>query len=185
MDIALGDTLHFKFTTLNSSGVPTTPSGLTVDIYENDSTAQLAPGVLLTVTTAFDGVAGLNHVSVDCQALAGFESGKSYSAVVSGGTVGGNSIVGTVIANWTIDSAAQRGLTNTQELSLADEILKRSVSNVENTASNHSLAELILGAFEFSISSGTWTIKKTDGATTFNTRTLTTTSGADPITGAT
>ena len=65
---------------------------------------------------------------------------------------------------------------------IADEVLKRSVSNVEGTASNHSLAELILANFEFTLSGGVWTIKKTDGATTFNTRSVTTNAAADPIT---
>jgi hypothetical protein len=68
---------------------------------------------------------------------------------------------------------------------IADEILSRSVSNVEDTAGNHSLAELILGAFESALSGTTWTIKKTDGSTTFNTRTVTTDANADPVTAVT
>ena len=67
---------------------------------------------------------------------------------------------------------------------IADEILKRGVSNVEDTADAHSLAAIILGVLESSISGGTWTIKKT-GGTTFTTKTVTSDANADPITGVT
>jgi len=67
--------------------------------------------------------------------------------------------------------------------SLADVILGRSVATVEDTASTHSLAELILGILESTAPSTTWTIKKTDGVTTFNTRTLTLDEDALPVTG--
>ena len=68
---------------------------------------------------------------------------------------------------------------------VADDVLKRAVSNVEDTADAHSLACLILAALESSISGTTWTIKKTDGATTFTTKTITKDATADPITGVT
>jgi len=52
---------------------------------------------------------------------------------------------------------------------LADVILGRSVATVEDTASTHSLAEVILGLLESTTVGTTWTIKKTDGSATFNT----------------
>jgi hypothetical protein len=69
----------------------------------------------------------------------------------------------------------------------ADDLLGRSVSNVEATASAHSLTDLILasGAGEFSISGATLTIKRTDGSTTHRTKTLTGTAGVDPVTAVT
>lgn len=67
--------------------------------------------------------------------------------------------------------------------SLADVILGRSVATVESTASTHSLAEVILGLLESTTAGTTWTIKRTDGSTTFNTRTLTLDSAALPVTG--
>ena len=67
--------------------------------------------------------------------------------------------------------------------SLADVILGRSVATVEGTASTHSLAEMILGLLESTTAGTTWTIKRTDGSTTFNTRTLTLDSAALPVTG--
>ena len=66
---------------------------------------------------------------------------------------------------------------------IADALLGRSVATVEGTASTHSLAEVILGLLESTTAGTVWTIKKTDGSTTFNTRTLTLDSAALPVTG--
>jgi len=68
---------------------------------------------------------------------------------------------------------------------IADAILARSISNVEDTADAHSLACIVLAILESSLSGSTWTIKKTDGSTTFTTKTVTTDSSADPITAVT
>ena len=64
---------------------------------------------------------------------------------------------------------------------IADAVLIRGVSNVEDTADATSLAALVLAAFESVISGTTWTIYKTDHSTTFTTRTVTTDSSAAPI----
>lgn len=68
---------------------------------------------------------------------------------------------------------------------MADVILGRSVATVEDTASTNSLAEAILGLLESTTVGTTWTIKKADGSTTFNTRTLTLDDAARPVTGVT
>lgn len=75
-------------------------------------------------------------------------------------------------ALWTIGHTAK---------AVADETLERGVANVEGTADNASLAELLLAAFESVIAGGTWTIYETDHATTFNTRTVTRDATAQPI----
>ena len=67
---------------------------------------------------------------------------------------------------------------------IADEMLKRGVSNVEDAADTTSLAGIILAIFESSIAGTTWTIRKTGGAT-FVTKTVTVDAAADPITGVT
>jgi hypothetical protein len=67
--------------------------------------------------------------------------------------------------------------------SIADNILKRDVDNVEATANEHTLATIILCMLESSRSDTTWTIKRSDGATTHVTKTLTLDSTADPVTG--
>jgi len=66
----------------------------------------------------------------------------------------------------------------------ADTLLKRGMSNVENTADLTSLAALVLAAFESEVVGTTWTIRKTTGAT-FATKTVTTDATANPITGVT
>jgi len=67
------------------------------------------------------------------------------------------------------------------EQAIADEVLKRGISNVEDVANATSLAALVLAAFESAISGGTWTIYKTNGVSVFTTKGVTTDSGADPI----
>jgi hypothetical protein len=69
-------------------------------------------------------------------------------------------------------------------IQIADAVLSRAVSNVEDAADVNSLAALILATFESARSGTTWTIRKT-GGTTFTTKTLTVDADADPITAVT
>lgn len=89
--------------------------------------------------------------------------------------------VSAILADTSTDGVS---LSTATQQAIADEMLKRGVSNVEDTAGALTLAELILAAFESSRSGTTWTIRKSD-ATTFSTRTLTLDDTADPITGVT
>lgn len=68
---------------------------------------------------------------------------------------------------------------------IADAVLTRSVSNTEGSAGEHSITMLVLMATESSRSGTTLTVKKTDGATTFATKTLTVNGSASLITGVT
>lgn len=72
-------------------------------------------------------------------------------------------------------------------IEIADAILSRGVDNVEATADVASLTELILAAFESDLIPETtnWVIYRTDHATNFNTRTVTTDSNAEAIIGVT
>lgn len=74
-------------------------------------------------------------------------------------------------------------LSTAQMQALADIVLGRSVSHIDNTASTHSLYELIQAILESNTSTGSWVIYKTNGSTTFNTRTLATDAEAVPIVG--
>ena len=65
---------------------------------------------------------------------------------------------------------------------IADAVLTRDVSNVEDTAGDHSLCFVVLASGEFSISGTAMTVRKTTGAT-FATKTLTKTAGDDPVRG--
>jgi hypothetical protein len=66
---------------------------------------------------------------------------------------------------------------------IADTVLGRSVSNIEATASEHSICTLVLASLESSVIGTSWTIKRTDGTTTHATKTVTTDASAEPITG--
>ena len=92
-----------KFTTRAfATGVPTTLAGTpVVDIYEDNSLTQITGAETLTVD--FDSVTGLNNLRIAMTAANGFATDSSYSAVVTTGTVGGTSVVGEVIFNFTVE----------------------------------------------------------------------------------
>ena len=105
-DYALETTIHCKFTTRSfSTGAPTQLAGTpVVDVYEDNSTTQITAGETLTVD--FDSVTGLNHLAIAATAANGYEAGKFYQAVITTGTVGGVSVVGEVVASFTIQATS-------------------------------------------------------------------------------
>ena len=105
-DFALETTIHCKFTTRSfTTGAPTQLAGTpAVEIYEDNSTTQITAAETLTVD--FDSITGLNHLAIVATAANGFESGKFYQAVISAGTVGGVSVVGEVVASFTVQATA-------------------------------------------------------------------------------
>ena len=74
-------------------------------------------------------------------------------------------------------------LSTATQQSIADEVLKRAVSNVEATADKHSLGAVIMISTNSSLSGTTLTAKKPSDDSTFKTYTVTVDSAADPITG--
>lgn len=110
-DYPLGQTLDFKFTTRQfSTGAPFALSGGAVEVYEDNDIAQIVAGE--TLTADFDGVTGLNNLRIVATGGNGYETGKSYAAVLSAGTVDGVSVVGEVVAQFSIErSAALRPTT--------------------------------------------------------------------------
>lgn len=64
---------------------------------------------------------------------------------------------------------------------IAEAVLATSVGDVEDTAGIYSLAGMVLSRFESAITGSTWTIRKTDGTTTFATRAVGTDAGAPPV----
>ena len=67
---------------------------------------------------------------------------------------------------------------------IADAVLTTDVSDVQDTASAHSLTTVVLATTESGITSDAWTIRKTDG-TTFVVKTVTSDADANPITNVT
>ena len=105
MDIVLADTRYILFTTRAfATGVPTVLAGTpVVSAYENDSITQITAGITLGVD--HDGVVGLNLLTVVATGANGFEDDKDYSFVITTGTVGGVSVVGEVVGQFSIQRA--------------------------------------------------------------------------------
>jgi hypothetical protein len=131
MDYALESTFDVKFTSrIFATGVPGTLAGSpVVEIYEDNGTTQITTAETLTVD--FDSVTGLNNLRIVATAANGFEAGKSYSAVISVGTVSGVSVVGEVVCNFTIG----RITINAASVDAVwDEAITNSVHNDANSA---------------------------------------------------
>lgn len=89
-----------------------------------------------------------------------------------------------------LDAVSSSGvvLSAAQMNKIADHVLRRNMANVEASSSGDALSlssqyGAIQQAQESSLSGLTMTVKKTDGSTTLGTKTVTTSSSADPITG--
>lgn len=123
-DYQLEDTLYLPFTTRAfATGIPTALVSGAVDIYEDVTATPIVTTETLTVS--LNSVAGFNMITVTATAGTGFEAGKSYTAILQAGTVDSVSVVGEVVAHFTLDkSTAKTGyaLSSTG----ADLILKSS-----------------------------------------------------------
>lgn len=104
-DITLGDTAYFNFTTRSfSTGVPTALSGGSVAVLEANNNTPITANV--SVQTDRASVTGLNQATVITSSGDGYEAGKSYSVYISAGNVGGVSVIGEVVAQFTIQASA-------------------------------------------------------------------------------
>src|SRR3990170_1653557 len=102
-DFSLGSTFDVKFTTVNTSGVPTTLAGTPViSAYPGNSTTELTAGITLSVD--FDGRTGMHNIRVVATSGNGYAAGSNYSLVITTGTVGGNSVVGYVVGEFSIEA---------------------------------------------------------------------------------
>lgn len=92
---------HFS-TYRPSTGAAYTLAGSPVlSVYKDNSTTQTTTGV--TLTADFDSVTGLNQFTIDTSSDGSFYStGSNYSVVITTGTVDSVSVVGSVVASFTI-----------------------------------------------------------------------------------
>ncbi len=73
-------------------------------------------------------------------------------------------------------------VTNQHSLAaIGQAVLSTSAATVEGSAPIYSLAGLIFAAFESVISGSTWTIRQSDGVTTFATRAVASDAAANPV----
>ena len=175
-DFNTSSTVRGFFNTRKADGTPITLAGTpTLAVYKDGSTTESTSGVTLTVD--FDSRTGMHLFAIDTSADGTFYSaGSDFRVVLTAGTVDAISVVGAQVGAFSI---VNRITPN----ALADAILSRNVSNVEATAPEHCLATIVLAMLEHTISGTTLTIRRTNGSTTHYTKTLTTSAGADPITG--
>lgn len=102
-DFRLGDTLDIKFCTVTTTGAPTTLAGTPViSAYVGNSLTQITAGITLTVD--FDAVTGLHNVRVVASGANGYATASNYQLVITTGTVGGTSVVGYVVAEFSIEN---------------------------------------------------------------------------------
>lgn len=103
-DLPLSAVIDLNFETTGPTGAGSTLSGGTVSVYQGSSTTQTTTGV--TLTADFDGVTGLNHVTVDTSTDGTFyATGRNFSIVLTAGTVGGVALTGPV-GNFTINAGS-------------------------------------------------------------------------------
>jgi hypothetical protein len=114
-DFDAGSIVDFKFCTVGTTGAPTVLAGTpSLSVYKNNGTTESAAGVTLTVS--FDGVIGLNHVRIDTSADGTFyANGNDFQISVAAGTVGGTSVVGYILAHFSLRNrgVTLRGITHT------------------------------------------------------------------------
>jgi len=129
-----GGTLYVKFTTRNTSGVPTTLGGSpAVSIYKDNSTTQSTAGV--TLTAYFDGVVGLNHVTIDTSSDGSFYvNGSHYELVITTGTVGGTSVVGEDVGSFDLAASTSAPSAATISAAVWDELLTGATHNITSSA---------------------------------------------------
>lgn len=109
-------TLNIKFATVKSTGAPTVLSGTpVVKVYKGSATGtESTAGITLAVD--FDSVVGLNNVLIDLSSDAFYATGQDYHVVITTGTVDSVSVVGYVVAEFSIENRFMRG-TNSVVLS--------------------------------------------------------------------
>ncbi len=93
-DYAVGDTIYCKFGTVRpSTGASFTLAGSpVVSAYPDNSTTQITAGI--TLTADFDGVTGMNHLTVAATGGNGYATGTFYSLQITTGTVDSISVTG-------------------------------------------------------------------------------------------
>ena len=102
-DLAEDQVLNFAFTSRGPTGLPETLADTPVlSVYKANGDAESTAGITLTVD--FDTRTGLNHVRIDTSADAFYAVSNDYKVVITAGTVNGVSVVGEVVATFSIEN---------------------------------------------------------------------------------
>lgn len=107
-------TIRFKITGVDSNGVPTGFTGtVNIIVYKDSGSGDITAGI--TITTSFDGFTGITDIAVDTSSDVVYTPNAEYFAVITGVSVDGNSVSGTVVASWAIEKRfVESTLTSTK-----------------------------------------------------------------------
>ena len=154
------------------SGSLTGVSAPILDYAQTNGRITLEESLPSTPTASDEFVILTDHV----HPITEIQNGLATSAALA--TVDAN--VDSILADTSTDGVV---ISTAQAQAIADEVLKRSVGNVEGaTLSEHSLATIVLAILESQRVGSTWSIYRTDGTTVQASKTLTLDPSADPVT---
>jgi hypothetical protein len=104
-DYQAGDIIDFAFTTRDGTGVPTSLLGSPVfSIYKANNTTETTSG---TLSVDYDSRTGLNQIHLDTSAdTSFFVDGQDYMIVITAGSVASISVIGEVIAHFSLRKRA-------------------------------------------------------------------------------
>ena len=124
--------LNFAFLTLNLTTRDPTQLANTpaISVYKASNPTQSTAGITLNVD--YDSLTGLNHVLIDLSSDAFYAVGNDYFVVITAGEVNSVSVIGTVVATFSIENRSQQ--------STMDSIL---AGTVTGAAGAHIAADLI------------------------------------------
>lgn len=193
-DFAAGAVFDLKFTTRRfTTGVPFALSSGAISVYKNNDVSQSTSGV--TLSADFDGVTGLNNVRIDLSSDGTFyAAGSNFQVVITTGTVDSVSVVGEVVAQFSIANrplqsiganvVTAASLASDAGNEIADAVLNRDMST--GTDSGSTTVRTPRQALRFlrnkwSISGTTLTVTKEDDSTASWSSEVTTSGSADPI----
>lgn len=134
-DFTLGETLDFRFTTVGTTGAPTTLAGTpVVSAYVGNSTTQITAGITLSVD--FDGVTGLHNVRVVASGANGYAAQTNVDLVITTGTVGGTSVVGYVVGSFSIENRSTQSLATAANLAVVADYLDTEIAAIKAKTDN-------------------------------------------------
>jgi hypothetical protein len=92
-------TIYLYFNSTDSDGVAATLTSGAVEIYEDGSATQITTAE--TLDNDFDSITGYHQLAIDLTD-AGFEDGKTYTAILTAGTVDSVSVVGRMVGVFSV-----------------------------------------------------------------------------------
>lgn len=100
-DYDTSSTIYFTFTTVDSTGAPTTPTSTSCAAYFNGSTTEVNSGI--TWTTAFDSRAGLNHIAITTASDGTtYATGREIHLICTAGSCGTVNLAGYALGQFSL-----------------------------------------------------------------------------------